>query len=91
MLEKEKDSRRSYIGSVISDKMQKTVVVEVTRKIQHPVYKRVVKRVTKFKAHDEKSECHVGDRVLVIESRPLSKEKHWRVVQVIERAKALEE
>jgi small subunit ribosomal protein S17 len=91
MLEKEKGSRRSYIGNVISDKMQKTVVVEVTRKIQHPIYSRVVKRVTQFKAHDEKNECRVGDRVRVVETRPLSKEKHFRVIQVIERAKTLEE
>ncbi len=82
--------KRSFIGDVISNKMQKTVVLKIARRIQHPVFKRVVKRVTKLKAHDEKNECGVGDRVLVIETKPLSKEKNWKVIKILEKAKTLE-
>lgn len=79
--------KKIYIGTVISNKMDKTVVVTVERLIQHRLYKKIVKRVTKFKAHDEKRECKVGDKVSIVEGRPLSKEKRWRVLRIIERAK----
>jgi len=83
--------RRSFIGDVVSDKMQKTIVLKVSRKVQHSMFKRVMKRATKLKAHDENNECRVGDRVLVMETRPLSKEKNWKVVKILEKAKTLEE
>ncbi len=73
-------SKKIYTGEVISNKMDKTVVVAVTRLFQHPVYKKTVKRVTKFKAHDEQNKCKVGDIVKIIEVRPLSKEKRWAVI-----------
>jgi len=72
--------KKVYTGTVISNKMDKTVVVAVTRLFQHPVYKKTVKRVTKFKAHDEANRCKVGDVVKIIETRPLSKEKRWMVI-----------
>jgi small subunit ribosomal protein S17 len=74
-------SKKIYTGEVISNKMDKTVVVAVTRLVQHPVYKKTVKRVTKFKAHDEQNKCNVGDRVKIIEASPLSKEKRWMVIE----------
>ncbi|MEW6585654.1 MAG: 30S ribosomal protein S17 [Nitrospirota bacterium] len=73
-------SKKIYSGKVISNRMDKTVVVAVTRLFQHPVYKKTVKRVTKFKAHDEQNKCNVGDIVKIIETRPLSKEKRWLVI-----------
>lgn len=73
-------SKKIYTGKVISNKMDKTVVVAVTRLFQHPVYKKTVKRVTKFKAHDEKNRFNIGDTVKIIETRPLSKEKRWVVI-----------
>jgi small subunit ribosomal protein S17 len=73
--------KKIYTGKVISNSMDKTVVVAVTRLFQHPTYKKTVKRVTKFKAHDEKNKCQVGDSVKVIETRPLSKEKRWIVIE----------
>ncbi|WAM37523.1 30S ribosomal protein S17 [Caldicellulosiruptor acetigenus] len=79
--------RKTRVGVVVSDKMDKTVVVAVERLVQHPLYKKTIKRTTKFKAHDENNECRVGDKVLIMETRPLSKEKRWRVVQILERAK----
>ncbi len=78
--------RRAYVGRVISDKMDKTVVLAVTRKIAHPRYNKTVSRTTKFKVHDEKNECKVGDLVKFIETRPLSKEKRWRVLEIVEKA-----
>lgn len=78
--------KKIYTGKVLSDKMDKTVVVGVTRLYQHPVYKKTVKEVTKFKAHDEENECKVGDTVSIIEARPLSKEKRWAVLEIIEKA-----
>jgi len=78
--------KRIYTGRVVSDKMDKTVVVAVERLVQHPLYKKTVKRVTRLKAHDEKNECKVGDKVSIIEGRPISKEKRWRVLKIIERA-----
>ncbi len=78
--------KKVYAGKVLSDKMNKTVVVGVTRLYQHPVYKKTVKKLTKFKAHDEENRCKVGDTVSIIEARPLSKEKRWAVLEIIERA-----
>ena len=79
-------TKKIYIGEVISDKMNKTVVVAVKRLFQHPRYKKTVKRVTKFKAHDEDNKCRVGDRVKILEVRPLSKEKRWMVLDVLNKA-----
>jgi small subunit ribosomal protein S17 len=79
--------RKSRVGRVISDKMQKTVVVEVSRRGRHPVYKKIVRHSARYKAHDERSEAHVGDTVLIAETRPLSKDKRWRVVRVVEKAR----
>jgi small subunit ribosomal protein S17 len=74
-------SKKIYTGKVISNRMDKTIVVAVTRLFQHPVYKKTVKRVTRFKAHDENNKCQVGDTVKIIETRPLSKEKRWTVIE----------
>lgn len=79
--------RKTREGVVISDKMEKTVVVKVERLVMHPLYRRIMKRSTKFKAHDETFACRVGDKVRIMETRPISKDKCWRVVEVIERAK----
>lgn len=76
--------KKNYIGKVISDKMDKTVVVAITRTFQHPLYKKTVRKITKLKAHDEDNKCKVGDMVQIVESRPLSKEKRWRVVKILE-------
>lgn len=78
--------KKMYAGKVLSNRMDKTVVVGVTRLYQHPTYKKTVKKLTKFKAHDEENKCKVGDTVSIIETRPLSKEKRWAVLEVIERA-----
>ena len=83
----ERGKRKTRIGKVVSDKMDKTVVVAIETLVRHPLYKKSIKRTTKFKAHDENNECKVGDRVLIMETRPLSKEKRWRVVEILERAK----
>ena len=80
-------SRKVREAIVVSDKMDKTVVVKVQDLVQHPLYKRIIKRTTTFKAHDELNSCHAGDKVRVMETRPLSKEKHWRVTEIIEKAK----
>jgi small subunit ribosomal protein S17 len=74
-------SKKVYAGTVVSNKMEKTVVVAVTRLFQHPVYKKTVKRVTKFKAHDEQNKCQIGDTVKINETKPLSKEKRWIVIE----------
>jgi small subunit ribosomal protein S17 len=74
-------SKKIYTGRIVSNKMEKTVVVAVTRLFQHPIYKKTVKRVTKFKAHDENNKCQIGDTVKIIEARPLSKEKRWIVIE----------
>lgn len=79
--------RKTRVGIVSSDKMDKTVVVSVKDKVKNPLYKKIVNRTVKLKAHDENNECGVGDRVLVMETRPLSKDKRWRVVEIIEKAK----
>ena len=79
--------RKTRTGIVVSDKMDKTVVVEVRTKVRHPLYGKMVNKTTKFKAHDENNECGVGDTVRIMETRPLSKDKRWRVVEIIEKAK----
>ena len=83
--------RKEFIGTVVSDKMDKTVVVMVERLVQHPLYGKYIKRRKKYMAHDEKNECKIGDKVLIVETRPLSKRKRWVVKQILERAKVLEE
>ena len=79
--------RREFVGKVTSDKMEKTIVVSVTTKKLHRLYKKYVTRVKKYKAHDEKNDAHIGDTVRIVECRPLSKEKCWRLAEIIERAK----
>ncbi len=83
----ERNLRKVRIGKVVSDKMTKTVVVLCERQFAHPVYKKIIKKVSKFKAHDEKDECREGDLVKIMETRPLSKDKCWRVVEILEKAK----
>ncbi|NLL39588.1 MAG: 30S ribosomal protein S17 [Clostridiales bacterium] len=82
-----KTSRKTRVGVVVSDKMDKTIVVAVEGRVAHPLYKKIIKRTYKLKAHDEKNECGIGDRVRVMETRPLSKDKRWRLVDIIEKAK----
>jgi len=86
MAEKRRGKRKTFIGEVVSDKMDKTVVVAVTRLVRHPLYEKVIKRTKKFHAHDENNECRVGDIVEIMETRPLSKTKRWRVVRILRRA-----
>ena len=83
----ERNLRKTRVGKVVSDKMDKTVVVSIQDNVKHPLYKKIIKRSVKFKAHDEKNECNVGDTVAIMETRPISKDKKWRVVQIIEKAK----
>lgn len=83
----ERNLRKQRVGMVTSDKMDKTIVVSVTEKVKHPLYKKFVTRTVKFKAHDENNECREGDRVRIMETRPLSKDKRWRLVRIIEKAK----
>ena len=80
-------SRKTRVGKVVSDKMDKTVVVVVADRVAHPSYKKIIKRSYRLKAHDERNECGVGDTVKVMETRPLSKDKRWRVVEIVEKAK----
>ena len=80
-------SRKTRVGKVVSDKMDKTVVVIVEDRVAHPVYKKIIKKTYRLKAHDEMNECGVGDTVKVMETRPLSKDKRWRVVEIVEKAK----
>ena len=86
MAESQRGMRKTRIGTVVSDKMDKTVVVAVERTVTHPLYKRTMRRTKKFKAHDEENSCRAGDVVRIMETRPLSKEKRWRVVEIIRRA-----
>lgn len=79
--------RKTRVGRVVSDKMDKTVVVAIVDNVRHPLYKKIVKRTIKFKAHDENNECKKGDKVQIIETRPLSKDKRWRVAKIVEKAK----
>ena len=83
----ERSLRKTRVGLVVSDKMDKTVVVAVQEHYRHPVYKKVMRSTYQLKAHDENNECRVGDKVLVMETRPLSKDKRWRIVEIVEKAK----
>ena len=83
----ERNLRKTRVGKVVSDKMDKTIVVAIEDNVKHPLYKKIVKRTYKLKAHDENNECNIGDRVKVMETRPLSKDKRWRLVEIIDRAK----
>ena len=83
----ERNLRKTRVGRVVSDKMQKSVVVAIEDNVKHPLYKKVIKNTVKFKAHDENNECGIGDTVEIMETRPLSKDKNWRVVRIIEKAK----
>ena len=87
MSEVRNTSRKTRVGRVVSDKMDKTIVVAIEDRVAHPLYKKIVKRTYKLKAHDEKNEAGVGDRVRVMETRPLSKDKRWRLVEIVEKAK----
>ena len=83
----ERNLRKTRTGKVISDKMDKTIVVAIQDNVKHPLYKKIVKRTIKLKAHDEENACGIGDTVRLMETRPLSREKRWRVVEIIEKAK----
>ncbi|WP_258358902.1 30S ribosomal protein S17 [Moorella sulfitireducens (nom. illeg.)] len=83
----ERNNRKTRVGNVVSDKMDKTVVVAVESRVRHPLLGKIIRRTKKFKAHDEKNECRIGDKVKIMETRPLSKEKRWRVVEILEKAK----
>ena len=87
MSEQTRAFRKTRVGTVVSDKMEKTIVVAIEDSVQHPLYKKIMKRTYKLKAHDEKNECGIGDTVKVMECRPLSKDKRWRLVEIIEKAK----
>ncbi len=87
MAGEQRPARKTQVGTVVSDRMQKTVVVEVQTRGRHPFYKKVVRHSRRFKAHDEGGEAHVGDTVVIAETRPLSKDKRWRVARIVERAK----
>ena len=82
-----RNSRKTRIGTVVSDKMDKTVVVSIERRVQHPVYGKMVRRTRRLKAHDEKNDAKTGDTVRIMETRPLSKDKRWRLVEIVERAR----
>jgi small subunit ribosomal protein S17 len=83
----ERNLRKERTGLVISNKMEKSIVVEIERKVKHPIYGKFVKKTSRFSAHDEKNECNIGDMVRIMETRPLSKNKCWRLIEIIERAK----
>lgn len=83
----DRNLRKTQVGTVVSDKMDKTVVVAIQDHVRHPLYKKIIKRTVKLKAHDENNECRMGDRVMVMETRPLSKDKRWRLVEILEKAK----
>ena len=83
----ERNLRKTRVGKVVSNKMEKTIVVAVVDNVKHPLYNKIVKRTYKLKAHDENNECNIGDTVKVMETRPLSKDKRWRLVEIVERAK----
>lgn len=86
-MSEERNMRKTRTGIVVSDKMDKTVVIAIKDNVRHPLYGKIIKRTSKIHAHDEKNECGIGDRVSVMETRPLSKTKRWRVVEIIEKAK----
>ena len=83
----DRNLRKSRVGKGVSDKMDKTVVVAIIDNVRHPLYKKIIKRTVRIKAHDEKNECGIGDTVEIMETRPLSKDKHWRVSSILEKAK----
>lgn len=83
----ERNLRKTLVGRVASDKMDKTIVVAIESSVKHPLYKKIIKRTVKFKAHDENNECAIGDRVRIMETRPLSKDKRWRLVEIVKKAK----
>ena len=83
----ERNLRKTRVGKVVSNKMDKTIVVAIEDNVRHPLYKKIVKRTVKFKAHDENNECGIGDKVRIVETRKLSKDKNWRVAEIIEKAK----
>ena len=83
----ERNLRKTRVGKVVSDKMDKTVVVAIEDNVKHPLYKKIIKNTIRLKAHDENNTCAVGDRVLIMETRPLSKDKRWRVAEIVEKAK----
>lgn len=83
----ERNIRKTEVGKVVSNKMDKTIVVAIVNSVKHPLYKKIIKRTVKLKAHDENNDCTIGDRVRVMETRPLSKEKRWRLVEIIDKAK----
>ncbi len=87
MSEVRTSARKTRVGKVVSDKMDKTIVVAIADRVRHPLYKKIVKRTYKLKAHDENNECRIGDTVRVMETRPLSKDKRWRLVEIVEKAK----
>ena len=86
-MELKRNLRKERIGVVVSNKMQKSIVVEIERREKHPIYGKFIKKTNRFMAHDEKNDCNIGDTVRIMETRPLSKRKHWRLVEIIERAK----
>ena len=86
-MEEKRNNRKTKIGVVVSDKMQKTCVVSVVSNVKHPLYKKVVKITKKFKVHDENNDCHVGDTIEIMETRPISKTTHFRLLRIVERAK----
>jgi small subunit ribosomal protein S17 len=83
----ERNLRKTRVGRVVSDKMDKTIVVSVEDIVRHPLYNKTIKRTSKIKAHDEHNECRIGDKVLVMETRPLSRQKRWRLVEILEKAR----
>ena len=83
----ERNLRKTRVGKVVSNKMDKTVVVAIEDNVKHPLYKKIIKNTIRLKAHDENNSCGIGDKVKIMETRPLSKDKHWRVVEIIEKAK----
>ena len=86
-MENTRNLRKTRVGKVVSDKMDKTIVVAIETSVKHSLYNKIVRRTVKFKAHDENNECRVGDKVLIMETRPLSRDKNWRLVKIIEKAK----
>ena len=86
-MSEERNLRKTRVGVVVSDKMDKTIVVAIKDNVQHPLYKKIIKKTVKLKAHDENNECGIGDTVKVMETRPLSKDKRWRLVSILEKAK----
>ncbi|WP_459907010.1 30S ribosomal protein S17 [Desulfotomaculum defluvii] len=89
MVEQVRNMRKTRQGKVVSDKMDKTIVVAVEDRVRHPLYNRTIRKTTKFKAHDEENSCRIGDTVRIMETRPLSKDKRWRLIEILERAEQL--